>query len=116
YSKPTIVRLLRVMEARGYVTRLERGAGYCLSSRALSLSGGFGSVSRLIEASAAPLDALTARILWPTAMAALERDHMVVRYSTIPNSPFSHKHSTMNHRLSILHRAHGRAYLAFCPD
>lgn len=116
YSKPTIVRILQVLESRGYVTRLERNAGYCLSSRVLALSDGYNTVSRLVEAAAPPLDAFTERALWPAAMAVLDYDHMVVRYSTISRSPLSHKHSTMSRRLSMLHRAHGRAYLAFCPE
>ncbi|MBI1622739.1 helix-turn-helix domain-containing protein [Aquamicrobium sp. cd-1] len=116
YAKPTIVRMLKVLESRGYVTRLERNAGYCLSSRVLALSDGYNSVSRLVEASAVPLDAFTERALWPAAMAVVDFDHMVVRYSTMSSSPLSHTHSTMSRRLSILHRAHGRAYLAFCPD
>lgn len=116
YSKPTIVRMLQVLESRGYVTRLERNAGYCLSSRVLALSDGYNTVSRLVEASAPPLDAFTERALWPAAMAVVDFDHMVVRYSTMSSSPLSHTHSTMSRRLSILHRAHGRAYLAFCPE
>ena len=39
---------------------------------------------------------------------------MVVRYSTIPLSPLALKHSTINVRLSLVSRAIGRAYLAFC--
>jgi IclR family mhp operon transcriptional activator len=41
-------------------------------------------------------------------------DAMVVRYSTIPHSPLSFFHSTINMRLSLLTQALGRAYLAFC--
>ena len=42
---------------------------------------------------------------------------MVVRYSTIPLSPLALKHSTLNVRLSLVSRAIGRVYLAFCaPD
>ncbi|WEX07983.1 helix-turn-helix domain-containing protein [Chelativorans sp. AA-79] len=116
YPKPTIVRMLKVLESRGYVTRLERNAGYCLSSRVLALSDGYNAVARLVEAAAPRLDSLTERVLWPAALAVLDFEHMVVRYSTISRSPLSHTHSTMSRRLSILHRAHGRAYLAFCPD
>ena len=116
YPKPTIVRMLQILESRGYVTRLERNAGYCLSSRVLALSDGYNAVSRLVEAAAPRLDSLTERVLWPAALAVLDVEHMVVRYSTISRSPLSHTHSTMSRRLSVLHRAHGRAYLAFCSD
>src|SRR5262249_31146897 len=39
----------------------------------------------------------------------------VVRFSTIPDSPVSPFHGTLNMHLSLLGRALGRAYLAFCP-
>jgi IclR family mhp operon transcriptional activator len=39
----------------------------------------------------------------------------VVRFSTIPDSPVSPFHGTLNMQLSLLGRALGRAYLAFCP-
>jgi IclR family transcriptional regulator, mhp operon transcriptional activator len=38
-----------------------------------------------------------------------------VRFSTIPDSPVSPFHGTLNMQLSLLGRALGRAYLAFCP-
>ena len=60
-------------------------------------------------------DALTRRIKWPLAVAVFDGDAMVVRYSTIPSSPLSLLHSSINMRLSVVARALGRAYLAFCP-
>ena len=39
----------------------------------------------------------------------------MVRFSTIPDSPVSPFHGTLNMHLSLLGRALGRAYLAFCP-
>ena len=53
---------------------------------------------------------------WPIAMATFERDAVVVRLSTIPDSPMSPFHGTINLRLDLLTRALGRAYLAFCSD
>jgi IclR family mhp operon transcriptional activator len=45
----------------------------------------------------------------------LDRNCVVVRFSTIPDSPVSPFHGTLNTQLSLLGRALGRAYLAFCP-
>ncbi len=45
----------------------------------------------------------------------LDRDAVRVRFSTIPDSPISPFHATVNLRLCLLTRALGRAYLAFCP-
>ena len=39
----------------------------------------------------------------------------MIRFSTIPDSPVSPFHGTLNMQLSLLGRALGRAYLAFCP-
>ncbi len=49
-------------------------------------------------------------------MATLDIDALVMRFSTIPLSPLSHYQSTINRRMTLLDYAHGRAYLAFCPD
>ena len=51
---------------------------------------------------------------WPVAVGVLEADAIVVRYSTIPDSPISPFHATINMRLSLVARSLGRAYLAFC--
>ena len=49
------------------------------------------------------------------AIAVLDRDAVAVRFSTIPDSPVSPFHATINMRLQLMSRALGRAYLAFCP-
>ncbi len=45
----------------------------------------------------------------------LAKDAVVVGFSTIPDSPVSPFHATINMRLSLVSRGLGRAYLAFCP-
>lgn len=115
--KPTIVRLLQTLEGLGLVRHAPQHGAYFLASGVRSLSAGYHSEPMIVEASAPVLDALTVRIKWPTALAVLEDNAMVVRYSTIPLSPLALKHSTLNVRLSLVSRAIGRAYLAFCaPD
>ena len=115
--KPTIVRLLQTLEGLGLVKHAPQHGAYYLASGVRSLSAGYHSEPMIVEASASVLDALTLRIKWPTAVAVLEDNAMIVRYSTIPLSPLALKHSTLNVRLSLVSRAIGRAYLAFCaPD
>jgi IclR family mhp operon transcriptional activator len=41
---------------------------------------------------------------------------MVVQYSSIPQSPLAHVKTTLHKRLSLVSRAHGRAYIAFCSS
>lgn len=110
----TVVRLLETLCERGYLTKNGRLTGYCVTSKVLGLSAGFHGLPALLEAARPHADALTRRLLWPVALATLDANAMVVRYSTIPLSPLAHAHSTLGKRLSLVARAHGRAYLAFC--
>jgi IclR family mhp operon transcriptional activator len=71
-------------------------------------------VPRLIEASAAQLDDMTRQVKWPMAIAVPAADAVSICYSTIPLSPLSLHHSSIGMRLSLVSRALGRAYLAFC--
>ncbi|MBL0419922.1 DNA-binding transcriptional regulator [Ramlibacter sp. AW1] len=112
--KPTIVRLLQTLEADGLVRRAPQYGAYYLTSQVTALASGYHSEPRIVEASAAIADALTQELKWPVSVAVPDGDAMIVRYSTIPNSPLSFFHSTINMRLSLLNQALGRAFLAFC--
>lgn len=112
--KPTIVRMMQTLEGCGIVKHAPQHGAYYLTSGVRSLSYGYHSEPMVVEAAAPLLDELTLRIKWPAAIAMLEDMSMVVRYSTIPLSPLALRHSTLNVRLSLVSRAIGRAYLAFC--
>ncbi|MDA4847816.1 DNA-binding transcriptional regulator [Hoeflea poritis] len=112
---PTLVRILETLESLGYVKNVGRRVGYTLTEKIVELSGGFHGFPVIYKRAEKILSDLTDRVLWPAALATLDGDAMVVRLSTIPRSPLSHTHSTLQKRLELLSRAHGRAYLAFCP-
>ena len=115
--KPSIVRLLRTFEAEGLVRHAPQYGAYVLTSGVDDLACGYHSEPRIVEAVAPVADALTAEIKWPVAVGVLDTDALVVRYSTIPLSPLSLLHSSIGMRLSLVSRAIGKAYLAFCePD
>ncbi len=115
--KATILRIIETLMQCGLVRQIWRRAGYCLTSEVLNLSSGYFGLPAVIETGAPFAEALTRELLWPAAIACLDGEAMVVRYSTMPRSPHAHVKSTMNKRLSLIDRAHGRAYLAFCgPD
>ncbi len=114
--KPTLVRILETLVAAGFVARDANRGGYQVTSAVTNLSAGFHGEPMVVEVAAPLARALTAEILWPVAVATLDVDAMVVRYSTIPDSPLAHVHTTLNKRLSLVARAHGWAYLAFCPE
>lgn len=113
--KPSLVRLLQTLVANGLVNHAPQHGAYYLTSAVQALSCGYHSEPRIIEASAPVADALTAKFKWPVAIAVFDTDAVVVRYSTIAQSPLSLLHSSINMRLSLVTRALGRAYLAFCP-
>lgn len=112
--KPTIVRLLQTLESDGLVRRAPQYGAYYLTSEVTALASGYHSEPRIVEASAAVCEALTQDLKWPVSVAVHDGDAMIVRYSTIPHSPLSFFHSTINMRLSLLTQALGRAFLAFC--
>jgi IclR family mhp operon transcriptional activator len=114
--KPTRVRLLKTLTADGYVSNDQRQAGYQITSLVTSLSSGFHGDPLVVEAGRAWAIGLNAEFKWPVAIAVFVDNAMVVRYSTVYDSPVSPFHATINMRLSLFTRALGRAYLASCSD
>ena len=115
--KPSIVRLLQTLVHAGLVTHAPQHGAYHLTSGVRALAAGYHSEPRIVQASAPVLDALTRRLKWPVAVAVFDYDAVVVRYSTVGQSPLALLHSTIGDRLSLVSRGLGRAYLAFCePD
>jgi len=112
---PTVVRLLETLVVAGYVRKLGRQAGYCVTEKVAALGAGHHGLPEIFDVARHAAEDLTNRTLWPTALATLDVDALVIRFSTIPMSPLSHYQSTINRRMTLLDYAHGRAYLAFCP-
>lgn len=113
--KATVVRLLQTLVALGFVTNDRRQGGYQVTSQVKSLSCGFHGDPMVIEAGRVWAIGLTQRHKWPVSIAMLDQDQVIVRFSTISDSAISPFHGTINRRLSLVSRALGRAYLAFCP-
>jgi IclR family mhp operon transcriptional activator len=114
--KPTLIRLLRTFEELGLAARGARPGEYRLLDGVNALNSGYHHVPRVVEIAAPFVRKLTEEIKWPIAVGMLDVDALVVRYSTIPYSPLSLLHSSINMRLSLVSRALGRAYLAFCSS
>lgn len=112
--KPTLVRFLRTMARAGYVTNDQRQAGYQLTSLVSSLSSGYHGDPLVIEAGRPWAIQLTRQLQWPVSIAVLDGHSVVVRFSTVADSPVSPFHSTINMQLSLFTNALGRAYLANC--
>ena len=112
---PTVVRLLETLMSAGYVRKVGRQAGYCVTEKVAALGAGHHGLPQVFDVARETAEALTRRTLWPAALATLDVDALVIRFSTIPMSPLSHYQSTINRRMTLLDYAHGRAYLGFCP-
>lgn len=113
--KATIVRMLETLIAEGYATKDKNQGGYLVTSMVQSLSCGFHGEPLVVQAGRPWAAALTRRLQWPISIALLDRTDVVVRFSTVSDSPVSPEHATINMRLSLLDRAMGLTYLAFCP-
>ena len=114
--KATLVRLLRTMVNAGYVTNDVRQAGYQVTSLVTSLSCGFYGDPLVVEAGHAWAINLTRQLKWPVSIAVFDEDAVVIRFSTVGDSPMSPFHATINMRLGLFPRALGRAYLAYCSE
>lgn len=112
----SVVRILETLCAEGYLTHISRRGGYSLTSKVKSLSAGYHSKSLIVEVLKPVVDGLTKEFLWPFAVATLDHNAMVVQYSSIPLSPLAHVRSTLHKRASLISRAHGLAYMAFCSS
>lgn len=111
--KPTLVRILKTLEEAGYVENDSRQGGYQVSALVTSLSSGYHKSPLVVEAGRAWAVAITRKHKWPIAIALPDYTSMVVRFSTVPDSPVSPFHSTVNRRLQLLTRGMGLAYVAF---
>jgi IclR family mhp operon transcriptional activator len=112
--KPSIVRLLHTLEAKGLAAHAASYGTYQLLGRVKSLSSGFHHEPLVIGVSEDILIDFTRREGWPLAVALFDLNAMVVRASTIPHTSLSLFHSSINMRLSMINSALGRAYLAYC--
>jgi IclR family mhp operon transcriptional activator len=113
---PSVVRILETLCSEGYLTHVSRRGGYALTTKIRQLSAGCQRSSIVVETLRPIADRLTKDHLWPFAVATLEQDAMVIQYSSIPLSPLAHVRSTLHKRVSLISRAHGLAYLAFCSS
>ncbi len=110
----SVVRILETLCAERFLVHVSRRGGYALASRICTLSSGFHGTPLVVEKLKSHVDELTRFHLWPFSVATLDRDAMVVEYSSIPLSPLAHARTTFHKRLSLLSRAHGLAYVSFC--
>ncbi|BDH44512.1 transcriptional regulator [Salmonella enterica subsp. enterica serovar Choleraesuis] len=114
--RTTVRRLLETLQDEGYVRRSLSDDSFRLTLKVRQLSEGFRD-EQWISALAAPLlGDLLREVVWPTDVATLEVDGMVVRETTHRFSRLSFHRAMVGRRLPLLQTASGLTWLAFCPD
>lgn len=111
--KSTIARMLETLVAEGYV-RQDMQRGYRVTARVLSLSNGFDAADTLLEVARPVLEKLRQNHLWPSDLAILDQDAMVILDTGRDPGTLS-LNRTIGSRLPVLVTSLGRACLAFMP-
>lgn len=111
--KPSIVRLLRTLEAKGLAAQSSSYGAYQLRSGVKSLASGFHHEPLIVEIAEPIMIDFTRREGWPLSLGLFDVDAVIVRACTIRYTALSLEHSALDRRLSLIRHAMGRAYLAF---
>ncbi len=104
------------LRQEGYIARDPIRSIYRLTAKVRDLSFGFDERSLITDIGADIITAVTREIRWPLAIGTLDGTEVVVRYSTMPDSPYAVRNTTVDHRHSLLETAMGMAYLAHCSQ
>ena len=110
--KPTIVRIIKTLAEAGYVRQLSSRGKYCVTSKLYELGLSYNKIGKVFEVAIEIADGLTEELYWPVSIATMEKGEIIVRYSTIPKSPYAHANSTVSKRLPICTSAHGKQWIA----
>ncbi|MEK9751849.1 MAG: IclR family transcriptional regulator C-terminal domain-containing protein [Rhodospirillaceae bacterium] len=114
--KPTIVRILETLIHTGYVARVGSSKVYALTAKCMALAGGFDAYDYLLRQAAPVLEAVRRRLVWPSDLAVLDRNAMVIIETSRQPGVLSFNR-TVGSRVPLLTTALGRAFLAnAAPD
>lgn len=114
--RTTVRRLLETLQSEGYVRCSPSDNSYSVTMRVRELGDGFQNEQWISEVATPMLGELLNKVVWPTDIATLDNDAMVIRETTHLFSRLSFHRSMVGRRLPLLQTAMGLAYIAFCPD
>ena len=114
--RTTVQRLLETLRTLGYVDKSASDERYRLALGVRRLSDGFDDDAWVSAVAEPALRDLHARILWPSNVATLDADAMLIRESSHRYSALSIHHATVGQRLPMLRSSLGQVYLAFCTE
>lgn len=113
---PTMVRILETLCDTGYVRKISRQTGYCLTSKIAELAAGYDGLPRIIEVSRPIMANLAEQIEWPVGICTYDENAMTVQCCAAPSGPLAHRHSVLPQRHDLLRSAPGKVWLAYAPD
>src|SRR6266850_5790116 len=118
-SKPSLLRILRTLEAAGLISRRLADGCYRISMFNQTTRKR-DRYDRVAEAAAPVLDRLCQRISWPSDLFVPAGDYMERRETSRPHTPFPIHANDIRRgvivRANWLQTGVGRAYLAFCAE
>jgi IclR family mhp operon transcriptional activator len=114
--KPTVVRLLETLMAKGYVARDNMCGGYRATHEVAALTAGYAGIPRILEVARPLAVDLTRRCKWPVGLGVFARDAIDILFWTGAISPFAHRSTVIGLRADLRTTAMGRAWLAFCSE
>jgi len=113
--KATLLRLLKTLGEHGFVWRRIADGAYLPSMVRREIATASNTVDRLAEISSPFLARLSERVAWPSVMAAPRLNHVEIIETNSPLNRFDRLTlGPVGAKLSYIHTATGRAYLAFC--
>jgi IclR family mhp operon transcriptional activator len=113
--KPSLLRILATLEQEGMTHRRLDGQ-YCVSAKLTRTGRKADPFDYVAEAAAPVLDRLCQKIIWPSDLAVAAGNHLEIRETSRVISPFETNTGRIGTRINWLLTAHGRSYLAVCPD
>ncbi len=115
-SKPSLLRILATLERAGAASRRLVDGRYRAGANLGRGARKTDRHARVAEAATPVLDALCRKIAWPSDLLIPAGDHMEIRETSRPVSPFLLGLPRAGLPVGWLMTAVGRAYLAHCPD
>jgi IclR family mhp operon transcriptional activator len=116
--RPTLLRILRTLEASGLVRRGIGDGLYRNSFRLERMVAKLDAGDKVAEIAAPVIDRLCRKLKWPLDLAVLDTDNlcMVLKETSRPSSPFLLNRDQIGHQINIPLSAVGRIYLAHCGE
>lgn len=111
--KPTLLRILATLEARGYVRRRIADGVW---RRSAPRTGNGSLQGLLLDVGSSVLDDLCQRLRWPSDIAVYDEGSMMIIETTRKKTPFGINWTGVGYRVPMLQTGLGRAWLSYCSE